>query len=71
MFCCKSTVTLERSGLGSNTGPNKHPLTSQEEFRSPVQQFDLHTWRGRSHVLTYLLMSTTASAYSNSHSSCS
>lgn len=31
-----------------------------------MEQFGLHTWRGRSHVLTYLLMSMTASAHSNS-----
>lgn len=36
-----------------------------------MEQFDLHTWRGKSHVLTYLLVIMTASAYSNPYSSCS
>lgn len=54
MFCCKSTEIAEiRTQV--NDWTQKHPLTCQEDFRSLMEQFDLHTWRGKE-PRTYLLM---------------
>lgn len=54
MFCCKST---EIAGIRTqvNDWTQKHPLTCQEDFRSLLEQFDLHTWRGKeSHTYSCL-----------------